>query len=333
MRAYRGGDGRVLWFNEKYVGPAMLHGDTVIHGSDTSQMKGMACDLKTGVPRTRLDPLTGQTIEWTWCRNYGCNTPSASEHLLLFRSGAAGYFDLANDGGTGNFGGFRSSCTNNLIVTGGVLVAPDYTRTCTCSYQNQTSVALVPTPDAEMWTFYGPREVKGPVRRAGVLLGAPGNRKASDGTLWLEHPAAGGPSPHLAVRTLPEKPDYFRHHSSQIDGPVPGWQVASGARGLRSLSVTLGPADRERTYTVRLYFAEPDRLPAGRRLFNVALQGREVLTEFDVSHEAGGPARGVVREFRGVKVRGDLRVTLTPATSAPQSVPLLCAVEVVAEGW
>jgi hypothetical protein len=76
---------------------------------------------------------------------------------MLFRSGAAGFYDLANDGGTGNFGGFRSSCTMNLIAAGGVLTIPDYTRTCTCSYQNQTSVGLIHMPEAEMWTFTQPK--------------------------------------------------------------------------------------------------------------------------------------------------------------------------------
>src|SRR5205085_2332696 len=147
---------------------------------DTILMAGNGCDLRTGKRTMRKDPLTGEAVEWTWTRGYGCNTPLASEYLLTFRSGAAGYYDLCRDGGTGNLGGFRSSCTNNLIVAGGVLTAADYTRTCTCSYQNQTSLALVPMPDAEMWTFTGSREVTGPVRRLGLNLGAPGSRKAED---------------------------------------------------------------------------------------------------------------------------------------------------------
>ena len=148
MRAYHGNNGERLWENKSYAGPAMIHHDTIL-------MAGTACDLLTGAPRMREHPLSGESVEWTWSRNYGCNTPLASEHLLTFRSGAAGYFDLCNDGGTGNFGGFRSSCTNNLIVAGGVLSAPDYTRTCTCSYQNQTSLALVHLPQVESWTSFG----------------------------------------------------------------------------------------------------------------------------------------------------------------------------------
>ena len=139
-------------------------------------------------------------MPWKWTRTYGCNTPAASEHLLTFRSGAAGYFDLCNDGGTGNFGGFRSSCTNNLIVAGGVLTVPEYTRTCTCNYQNQTSVALMHMPDAEMWTYFGTKEVKGSVKRLGLNLGAVGDRRAENGTLWLEYPSTGGVSPDRQCR-------------------------------------------------------------------------------------------------------------------------------------
>jgi hypothetical protein len=323
MRAYRGSTGAVLWHKPAYIGPAMIHGDIIL--KDRS-----ACDLLTGAPTMRKDPLTGQSVEWTWSRGYGCNTPLASEHLLTFRSGAAAYFDLCHDGGTGNFGGFRASCTNNLIVAGGLLNAPDYTRNCTCSYQNQTSLALVPMPEAEMWTFYGPQEIKAPVRRVGINLGAPGNRKADDGTLWLEYPSVGGPSPRLPIRINPPNPEWFRRHTSQLEGDGLKWVSASGARGLRSMSVPLAAG---RTYTVRLYFVEPDGLPPGRRRFDVSLQGRPVLKDFDISQEAGGPNRALVREFKAIKVPRELTITLTPSDPARRSVPVLCGVEVVAEGW
>src|SRR5262249_41727527 len=86
IRAYRAGDGKVLWYQSSYVGPAMIHGDRIL--KDTS-----ACELLTGKPVMRTDPLTGEQVEWTWTRTYGCNTPSASENLLTFRSGAAGFYD------------------------------------------------------------------------------------------------------------------------------------------------------------------------------------------------------------------------------------------------
>ncbi|MBY0524071.1 MAG: PQQ-binding-like beta-propeller repeat protein [Gemmataceae bacterium] len=327
MRAYDAATGKVIWHRPDYTGPAMIRGDMIL--KDHS-----ACDVRTGAPVMRGDFLTGEPLEWTWTRGYGCNTPVASEHLLTFRSGAAGYFDLANDGGTGNFGGFRSSCTNNLIVGGGVLCAPEYTRTCTCSYQNQTSIALVPMPEAEMWTFYGRQEVKGVVRRVGINLGAPGNRRADNGTLWIEYPNVGGPSPRVPIATEPEKPEVFRQHASQVAGKGPTWIGASGVKGLNAIRVTLAPEGTPtRRYTVRLHFLEPDRIAVGQRVFDVALQGERVLSDFDVCKEAEGRMRGVVREFRGVRVAKELEIKLTPSDCAGGSASVLSGIEIVADGW
>lgn len=325
MRAYQADTGAVRWYRASYVGPAMIRGDRIL--KDKS-----ACDLLTGAPYMVSDPLTGEVVEWTWTRTYGCNTPSASECLLTFRSGAAGYYDLLNEGGTGNFGGFRSSCTNNLIVAGGIITAPDYTRTCTCSYQNQASLALVHMPDVEMWTYTSLKRPDGPIRRLGLNLGAPGDRRAPDGTLWLEYPMVGGPAPQVEVKHTPKQVEWFRRHPSQVSG-APGWVAASGAKGLESLTVTLGGEDDpERAYTVRLHFAEPDGLEGGKRVFHVELQGKRVLENLDVCKEAGGPGRGLVKELKGVRVGADLTVRLTP-TSPDHRQAVLSGIEIVAEGW
>lgn len=320
MRTYRGANGQVLWQHADYSGPAMLYKDTIL--KDNS-----ACDLLNGQPRMRTDPLTGTAVPWTWQRGYGCNTPLASENLLTFRSGAAGFFDLANDGGTGNFGGFRSSCTNNLIVAGGVLTAPDYTRTCTCSYQNQTSLGLIHMPENEMWTYPGSQTATGRIKRLAVNFGAPGARKGKDGTLWLDFPHVGGPSPAAQVTTEPAQPVYFRRHSSQIQTDGPQWLGASGVKGLRALTVTLDKeAAKDRSYTVRLHFIEPDDAQPGQRVFDVALQGRPVLQNLDIVKETGHPRRPLVKEFTGVRVTGDLHVTLTPAT---HHETVLAALEII----
>lgn len=327
MRTYRGDDGSVLWSSKTLTGPAMIHHDTIL-------LQGSACHLLTGKPRLREHPLSGELVEWTWTRNYGCNTPAASEHLLTFRSGAAGYFDLCSDGGTGNFGGFRSSCTNNLVVAGGVLCAPDYTRTCVCTYQNQTSLAMIHMPEVETWTSFGPQSPKHAVRRLGINLGAPGDRKADDGTLWLEYPSVGGASPAVPIKLEPEKPDWFRRHSSQISGDGPSWIAASGARGLRSLKVTLSDTDDlTRRYTVRLHFCEPDNVQPGDRRFAIRLQDKTVVPALDIVKEAGGRHRGLVKEFRGVLVDDDLLIELVPDAGAKLRAAVVSGIEIQSEGW
>jgi outer membrane protein assembly factor BamB len=327
MRAYRAGGGEILWQDKSMAGPAMLKRGTIL-------MAGRACDLLTGQPRMREHPLSGESVEWTWSRNYGCNTPMASEHLLTFRSGAAGYFDMCNDGGTGNFGGFRSSCSNNLVVAGGLLTAPDYTRTCVCSYQNQTSIALVPMPEVETWTFFGNQSPKEAVRRLGLNLGAPGDRKAEDGMLWLEYPSVGGASPAIDVATVPSQPEWFRRHSSQVSGPGLAWVAASGAKGLASLSVKLADKNASpRKYTVRLHFLEPDAVEPGQRVFSVAVQGQPAIARLDVAKEAGGGNRSLVKEIAGVLVQDRLVIELAPDKGAKEQATLLSGVEILAEGW
>ena len=339
MIAYRGRTGKVLWDRKdtkfRFGGPVMLHGRTII-------TQGAAMDLLTGEARTRRNPLTGETMRWEFQRNYGCNTVVASRHLLTFRSAAAGFFDLQRDGGTGNLGGFKSSCTSNLVVADGVLNAPDYTRTCTCSYQNQSSLALIHMPEVEMWTFQDFGRGKGPIRRAGINFGAPGDRKADGGTLWLEYPYVGGPTPKVEVAVRSEaggKPLdtkaldklTFRRHSSRIRGEGLAWVAASGIEAAGQITLKLaGSKDPPRAYTVSLHFAEPGPVTKGERVFQVTLQGKTVLKALDVAAEAGAPLTPLVRTFPHVSVRDELTVTLAP-TAATRHPPILCGIEVIAE--
>ncbi len=346
--AYAGVDGAVLWDQpHKYDGPIMLHGDTII-------AQGPAFDLLTGEPRTRPHPLTGEEIPWTFARQYGCGTAVGAQHLLTFRSAAAGYCDLARDGGTGNFGGFRSSCTSNLIAAGGLLNAPDYTRTCTCSYQNQTSLALIHTPEVETWTFNRLKRSDDPIRRVGINLAAPGDRLDDGGTLWLDFPSVGGPSPHVPLLVEPEEPQWFTHHSTWAKGDGLKWVAASGVLGARSFTLTLAgkltkwrrehptvlsrwrardkrPKSPPGCYTVRLHFIEPQDASPGARLFSVSLQDQCVIESLDVAREAGGPRRSFVAEFKGIEVVDELRIALAPLPGASLPEPVLCGIEVVGE--
>jgi len=324
MRAYDAATGSPLWFQKSYTGPAMILGDEVLQGQG-------GCDIKTGKQKMRIDPLTGLSTPWTWIRNYGCNTPAASRNLLTFRSGAAGFFDLCGDGGTGNLGGFRSSCTNNLVVAGGVMTVPDYTRTCTCSYQNQTSVGLIHMPEAEMWTVFGTKDIKGPIRRLGLNLGAPGDRRAADGTLWLEYPFNAGATPAVGIKTIPAKLDWYRRHSSSVEGDAT-WVCASGVRGIEQLTLTLDKFARgPKKYTVRLYFSEPEELEPGHRVFRVELQDQVVIEKLDIVKEAGDSLRSLVREFKGVSVHDELFLRLTPLPGSFVPSAVLSGLEIQAE--
>ncbi len=329
MIAYRGEDGSVLWENRDrpYQGPTMLHRNTII----TSDKNGYGIDLLTGERRTFRHPLTGESEPWTFTRSKGCGTVLASEHLLTFRSAAAAFFDLAANGGTGHFGGFRSGCTSNLVVANGVFCAPDYTHGCSCNYQNQASLAMIHMPQAEMWTFSAYERGSEPVQRVGINFGAPGDRRGENGTLWLEYPHAGGPSPELDVALKGGAGRPLRFHASCIQGGNPKWVAASALSDLTGVTITLNEsAAIEREHTIRLYFAELEDLGPGGRVFSVSLQGERVLDAFDIVKEAGGQNRCVTKQFKHIVLKSALEVLLTPAEGS-EAGPLLCGIEVVAE--
>ncbi|MBI5684605.1 MAG: PQQ-binding-like beta-propeller repeat protein [Verrucomicrobia bacterium] len=92
------------------------------------------------------DIVTGEPKTLTFPRSYGCGIPSASRHLMAFRSATLGYVDLERPQATSNFGGIRPGCWINVIPAGGLLLMPDATDRCTCSYLIKTSIALQPMP-------------------------------------------------------------------------------------------------------------------------------------------------------------------------------------------
>jgi len=333
MAVLRADTGEVVWDRAiSYTTPPILHSRWIIAGNTRY-------DLLTGKPVLAADPLTGVKRPWRYTRTHGCNYPIASEYLLTFRSAAAGFYDLLLESGTGNFGGFKSGCTSNLIAADGVLNAPDYTRTCSCSYQNQTSLALVHMPEVEVWTYndftYDGRRI----RRVGVNLGAPGDRRAADGTLWLEWPIVGGPSPKVPVEVRGASVNYFRHHSSRLrdDDLERAWIGASGVEGLSEFKLkTVKRREKKRKseprgarYTVRLYFSEPDpEVKPGGRIFTLSVQGKKDPAPVDIAAETKGARRTVMREYRKIAIPRELEVRFFTRSGKP---PLLCGVEIVRE--
>ena len=290
MIAYRGATGQVLWRNPavKYQGPCLLWRDKIM----TNGNGGFALDL-----------TTGEQTGWSYQRKYGCNTAIGCQNLLTFRSGAAGYYDLVADAGTSNLGGFRSSCTNNLIPADGLLCAPDYTRTCNCAYQNQTSVAFIHRAAAAQWSFGAPDNQHPAI---GLNFGAPGDRRSQSGTLWLDVPSVGGESPDPQVSLEPDGRVVRRVHPSEIKSSQLPWVFASAVEDVSQ--VTIPCAHLPGPLRVRLFFAELDRKQTGNRRFNVLVKGAGFDKNLDIALGDFGPLRGIIRE---VTLPASRRVSVT----------------------
>ena len=327
---FRGRTGDMLWSRSAHLGNYrfMLHGDKAI-------AQTTAFNLLTGEPATFRDPISRQDVEWKYTRNgeIGCTNAVACKNLITFRSGAVGYFDLEKGRGMGTLGGFRPSCTNNVIAGDGLLVAPDYTRTCKCAYQNQTSLALIHMPEIETWTEFGYPTAQAPVQQVGINFGAPGDRLAKNGVMWVEYPNAGGRSPDLGIAVEPKDIEYFQQHESTAKSAALPWVNASGARGLTEFRIRLVPdadrkGERPLSYTVSIYFAAPRRLKAGQSNCRVTLQGKPVLERFDVARDAVGGV--VVKRFEGISVDGELVLSIIPVTEM-KTLPSICGIEIRSE--
>ncbi len=80
-------------------------------------------------------------------------------------------------------------------------------------------------------------------------------------------------------------------------------------------------------YRVRLHFAEIYFSQPGQRMFNVAINGQPVLSDFDVLAAAGGPDKAIVREFTvTARQNGTIEIHFTDGS---QNHPKISGIEIV----
>ncbi|QDU13738.1 outer membrane biogenesis protein BamB [Gimesia maris] len=125
MAAIDAKTGKRIWdIKAEYQSHPVINGDKIY-------AQGGAWNLKTGKP-----------IDFQFDRSYGCGQISASKHMMVFRSATLGYLDLTRKAGVENFGGIRLGCYINAIPAGGLVLVPDGSSQCNCSYQMQAWFAL-----------------------------------------------------------------------------------------------------------------------------------------------------------------------------------------------
>jgi outer membrane protein assembly factor BamB len=127
MAAFHADDGKQLWDNKATYATRPLINDRTVYA------QGGAWDLLTGAARP-----------FAFKRSYGCGQFAGSSNMMLFRSATLGYYDLTERKGTISYGGIRPGCWINAIPAGGVVLVPDASAACQCSYLNQAWIALAP---------------------------------------------------------------------------------------------------------------------------------------------------------------------------------------------
>jgi outer membrane protein assembly factor BamB len=114
--------------------------------SSTSYSRPLVNDTIIFVEPETFDLFTGEVIDNSFQRSYGCGIVSGSKKMLFFRSATVGYYWFDNiDAGTQNYGGIRPGCWINVIPSGGLVLMPDATNRCDCSYLIKSWIALKPS--------------------------------------------------------------------------------------------------------------------------------------------------------------------------------------------
>lgn len=331
--------GGVLWAKDaNYRHRPVIVGDTVI-------AEPWAFDLKTGQERMRSHPVTGEQEVWKVFRpGHHCGAVSACAQMLFMRSGFTSYYDLQDDSGIRHFAGHRLGCWINAIPADGLALMPEASAGCVCMFPIICSIALEPRPDYDRWGIYSTGGSNTPVRHLALNLGAAGDRRDAAGTLWFGYPRPGLPGDRAAMGiTFPLKTEFLgsggydrrSNDGSPVSGTDTPWVYTSCARGLQLCVVPLlSDGDEASQYTVRLYFADFDNAEAGKRVFDVKLQGKVVLENVDIAGQANGAGKAVVREIAGVGVDRDLEIELVAKgeqSSGAGGMSLLCGVEILRE--
>jgi hypothetical protein len=256
--------------------------------------------------------------------------------MMFFRSGFIGYYDLYEDSGTKHFAGQRLGCWINAIPSNGLVVIPEASAGCVCLFSVTSTVVLEPREDrSPAWGIYSVAGSTTPVKKLAVNLGAPGDRRDVLGRLWLAYPRPATVGRMEFVFDI--KPNLLaggtfearNDESLTVENTRVEWLYTSQARGLARCELPLiAKDDAPAEYRVTLHFAElqKDTKP-GDRVFDVKLQGETVIAGLDVAQAASGVERALIREFRHVKVAGDLVVELQPV----KGEPILAAIELERE--
>jgi hypothetical protein len=253
--------------------------------------------------------------------------------MLLLRSGYTSYYDLQDDSGIRHFSGHRLGCWINAIPADGLVLAPEASAGCVCLFPIVCTVVLEPRPDYQRWSIYGAGGSNTPVKHLAVNLGAPGDRRADDGTLWIGYPRPNVSSDRSAVMFSLKLATEFHdgggffntnNESEAATGADNSWLFASYARGVKKCVLPLlGENDKPAEYDVRLYFTDMKTAQQGKLVYDIKLQGQTVDKVLETIESPGAGGK-LVCGFGGIHVDRDLVIDIVPK----RGDMALCAVEV-----
>jgi outer membrane protein assembly factor BamB len=315
---------------------------------DTIYIEPRACYLANGEIKMRPHPITGEPVEWEFLRpGHSCGIVTASPYSIFYRSFCPAIVDVERDSGLQLFGGMRPGCWNNLIPGNGLLNFQEASSGCTCSYSIRSTVVLKnkKQKDPGEWSVFITKGAMTPVSHLALNFGAPGDMRDDNGTLWFGYPRPNTSIGQGSFRNYGVKFDLkerllagmgvvqrdFRNVT--IEGSTRPWLFTSALAGLQECTVPLLDGEAPGKFTVRIGFVAAQDDKPGRKVFDLKLNGQQVLTTFDPLREAGRAGKAVIKEFQGIQVKDDLIVELVPSKTPAntEEAPHIHFLEIIRE--
>jgi hypothetical protein len=226
--------------------------------------------------------------------------------------------------------------TSIAVTPAAATVAPNSTQQFAATARDQFGVALTTAPGFT-WTASGGGTINGTgLFTSSATPGGPFTVTATSG--------ARSGSASVTVSTAPTVPIYRINAGGGAVGSFSADQFFSGGNeystgtavvtsGVANAApaalyqterfgnhaYTLGSLSAGASYTVRLHFAEIWATAAGVRIFNVSINGVQVLTNFDI-YATAGPNKAVVRDFAATaNASGQIVVQYSTVVENPKS--------------
>ena len=326
-----------IWitFNENVLN--LDNENPLITNGTMSESMNVIHNILTGEIKTRQHPITGKTVPWEYYRpGHTCAVTSATSTCLFYRSYNAAFYDLKNDQGITYYGAIRPGCWINMVPANGLLLFPEASAGCTCSFPLRTTMVLKPKDQESVsdWSVFTSQGPTTPVKRLAINLGAPGDKRDKDGQIWFGYPR---PKTEYGVKfnlyeDILENMGYFYYdvRGVEVNGTDKPWLYTSGCAGATKYNIPLLDerwSVGQGLYTVRLGFFAP----SGKRVFDIRLQDETVLANFNVTKETEKHKQVVVKEFKDIHVKTNLLLELISNKSKPHidQAPIINSIEII----
>jgi hypothetical protein len=270
---------------EQFTEPANSHGQYVIQFTSVvnqSLLSGIeitpstACTASPAPTGLNANAISSSQINLSWT----ASTSSCSVSYNVFRSTASGFTPSASNQVAGNVSGTSFSDT-------GLAASTAYFYLIEAANLGGTS---------------------GPSNQATATTNA-----GATGAVQIN---SGGPAVSPFAADMDFTGGGTVNHANTIDrsgvtNPAPT-AVYQTAR-IGSFKYTIPGFTAGASHTIRLHFAETYWTAAGLRIFNVTINGTQVLTNFDVFAAAGAKDKAVIEQFTAnANASGQYVITFTP---------------------